>query len=236
MTLGIFFTSLGYLTGIAVLVGAAKERKLLTEGMMRIGAAAFLGGIVGAKLTEWIFSGWPFKIQPWLILDPSLGGKSLLGGILIGWGCAEIAKRRLGIRRSTGDLFALALPAGEAVGRIGCFFNSCCYGTATSGPIAIYQHDAWRHPTQLYSALVALTIFVLLCAFRKRMLREGDLFRLYLVLFGITRFGLEFIREQTDYVWGLSAMQWFCMELFLAGLIGLALSLRNVHIQAEPST
>src|SRR5436309_6620728 len=101
MTLGLFFTALGYLTGIVVLILAARERKLLTEGMLRVGAAAFVGGVVGAKVTEWAFSGWPFKISPWLILDPSLGGKSLLGGVLIGWVCAEVAKRRMGIKRST---------------------------------------------------------------------------------------------------------------------------------------
>jgi len=224
VTLGIVFTALGYITGIVVLVLAARERRLLTEGMLRIGAAAFLGGIIGAKLTEWIFSGWPFRIQPVLILDPSLGGKSLLGGILIGWLCAEVAKRRMGIKRSTGDLFALALPAGEAVGRIGCFFNGCCYGTITNSPLAVYQHGAWRHPAQLYSAFVSLIIFAVLFALRNKMPREGDLFKLYLVLFGATRFGLEFIREQTGYIWGLSAMQWFCIEICVAGAIGLSIS------------
>lgn len=222
--MGVFFTSLGYLTGIAVLILAARERKLLTDGMARVGAAAVLGGIIGAKLTEWLFMGWPFKMSPALILDPELGGKSLFGGLVIGWICAEVTKRRLGIRRSTGDLFALALPAGEAVGRIGCFFNQCCYGTPTSGPIAVYQHGAWRHPAQLYSSASALLILVALLLVRKHMRREGDLFKLYLVLFGFTRFGLEFIRERPDALWGLSAMQWFCIELVVAGVIGLGLS------------
>jgi phosphatidylglycerol:prolipoprotein diacylglycerol transferase len=222
-----FFTALGYLTGGVVFFFAAREKKLATEGIGRIVAVAFLGGVIGAKLTEWIFMGWPFKMSPALILDPNRGGKSLLGGLLIGWLCAEIAKRRMGIKRPTGDLFALALPAGEAVARIGCYFNGCCFGAETTSSIAIYQHGAWRYPSQIVSSLVAASMFAVLFAVRKGLPREGDLFKLYLAMFGFTRFGLEFIRERESLIWSLSPMQWFCIELFVAGTIGLILSYRK---------
>ena len=216
MTLGEFITSLGYLVGLVVLFWAARERKLLTEGMGFIALWSFLGSVLGAKLGEWIFNGMLFRV-PLAILNPSNGGKALLGGVLGGWLAAEIAKWRLGIHRSVGDLFALSLPAGEAVGSIGCFFNQCCYGKPTDGPWRVYQHGAWRHPTQLYSSAVAVVLLVLLLVVRKRGMREGDLFKLYLILFGLSRFGMEFLREQSGYIFGLSAMQWLCLELALTG-------------------
>lgn len=229
MTAGLLFTTLGYLTGAVVLVWAARQRKLLTDGMMRISAFALLGGIVGAKLSEFLFEGWPFRISFAAIFDPSLGGKALLGGIAGGWIAAEIAKRRMGIRRSTGDLFAYALPAGEAIGRIGCYFNGCCYGKATNCALAIFQHGAWRHPTQIYSAITAALIFLAVVLARKSVPREGDLFKLYLVLFGVSRFLIEFLREGPTLFWGLTAMQWFCIELATFGAVGLLMSFRRRH-------
>lgn len=227
MTWGEFFTGLGYATGLAVLIWAARERNLFTSGMMRIALVAVFAGAVGAKLTEFLFEGWPLKIGFATILDPDSGGKSLLGGLVIGWVAAVLAKRRMGIRRSTGDLFALALPAGEAVGRIGCYFNGCCYGISTNSSFAIYQHGAWRYPTQIYSSITAAMIFVVLLLLRRHVAKEGDLFKLYLLLFGITRFGIEFMREKPLLVWGLSAMQIFCIELVLFGGITLWISARK---------
>ncbi|MFI5387742.1 MAG: prolipoprotein diacylglyceryl transferase [Fimbriimonadales bacterium] len=118
-------------------------------------------------------------------------------------------------------MVALALPAGEAVGRIGCFFNGCCYGTVCSTPWAVYQHGAWRHPVQIYSAVTAALIFGSLLGVRKWLTREGDLFMLYLVAFGATRFGLEFLRQNDTFWLGLTPMQWLCLELIVYGTLTL---------------
>ncbi len=208
MTVGELFTALGWLTGGVVFLLTARQRRLATDGMSIVAAWGFFAAVLGAKLTEWAAEGFPAGIG-----DPRSGGRALLGGIVFGWIGVEGAKLRLGIRRSTGDLFALALPAGEAVGRIGCYFNGCCYGTECDLPWAIWQHGAWRHPAQLYSSAVSVLIVFSLILLKSRLSREGDLFRCYLVLFGITRFLLEFVRWRESLVFGLSPMQWFCLEL-----------------------
>lgn len=230
MILGELFTALGYLVGALVFWLVARERKLATDGIARLAVIGFVAGVFGAKLSELVFMGWPLRVPPLLALDPRVGGRALFGGMIVGWLAVEVAKRRMGIKRSTGDLFALALPAGEAVGRVGCYFNGCCYGKECDLPWAIYQHDAWRHPTQLYSAVSALTIFIVLWVFRKRMVYEGQLFLIYLLLFGATRFVIEQFRWQTGTVWGLSSMQWFCLDL-----IALA-SFRLVRNRARTKT
>lgn len=116
-------------TGILILIWQARVRKLDTDGMALIAVFGTVAGLLGAKISELVFQGWPIRVSFFTLFDPSAGGRALLGGVIFGWFAVVWAKHRMGIRRSTGDLFALALPAGEAVGRIGCFFNGCCYGT-----------------------------------------------------------------------------------------------------------
>ena len=208
--------------------------------MAILAGVGFVAGIVGAKLTQTLASGLPVSSMA----NP--GGRALLGGLAFGWLAVEVAKRVMGIRRSTGDLFALALPAGEAIGRIGCHLNGCCYGERCDLPWAVWQHGASRHPAQLYSAATAAATFGLLLwlsgspspsgsswrgGWGER-LREGDLFRLYLLLFGLSRFALEFVRWRESTVLGLSPMQWFCLDLVAS--VGLLRRKKNEVPQLRP--
>lgn len=215
MTEGASLTLLAYAVGMVVFAWEARRRSRV-PGMATVLLAGLLGGVVGAKLAEWLLGGGPlFWRHPLAILDPRMGGRTLIGGVLGGWLAVELAKRRLGIRRSTGDCFALALPAGEAVGRLGCFLNGCCYGVPANMPWAVWQHGAWRHPTQLYASLEALIILGILLALRANLPREGDLFKWYLFLYGWGRFGVEFLRERDLFAGGLSLAQWICLGMIL---------------------
>lgn len=228
MTAGSLITGFGYGVGAVVFLLAARRRRLATEGIGYVALAGLVGGVLGAKVTQWALVQWPaFAAPPAALLIPWLGGRTMIGGVLTGWLAVEAAKWRLGIRRSTGDLFALALPAGEAVGRIGCFFNECCCGTGASVAWSVFQQGKWRHPAQLYAAAVALLIFGTLWTARDRMPREGDLFRLYLVLFGVGRFSVELVRERSAAFGGLSLAQWVSLELALFGAAALVLSYRR---------
>src|SRR5262249_14904469 len=114
----------------------------------------------------------------------------------------------------------------------GCFLNGCCYGTPSGVPWHVYQHGAWRHPAQIYSGLFAAALFAALLALRDRLPREGDLFRVYLLLFGTARLLLELFRERTLLFGALSGAQWVCRELALAGAAGLALSRRPAAVRS----
>ena len=220
MILGEFFTLLGFLTGALVLWLWSRAQNLNTQGMKWVALSGIVGGVAGAKITQWMIgeSG-GLTIA---ILNPQNGGKSLIGGLVGGWLAVEIAKRVLGIRRSTGDGWALALPAGEAVGRIGCYFNGCCYGTKCDASWAIYQHGAWRHPTQLYSSAAAALIFAIVWFSRPNFKREGDSFKLYLLLYGASRFAIEFARDRSV-VWNnLSLVQIVCLETAIVAALALA--------------
>lgn len=205
MSAGEAVTAAAWLTGAAVYWWAARQERRDTEGTGWLMLAGLAGGVLGAKLVQAVVSGAPLG---------ALGGRTVLGGLAGGWLAVELAKRVLGMPRSTGDLWALALPAGEAVGRVGCLLNGCCSGAATSLPWAV---DG-RHPAQLYAAAGCAAIFLLLL--RVRLPREGDRFRLFLALYCTLRFALEFVRGPAPMAGPLTLAQWAC-------LAGLALAWRR---------
>ncbi len=170
-----------------------------------VAAIGLVGGALIAHYAEFAAEG----ADPHLVLDPLLGGRTVIGGIIGGWIAVELAKKWMGISAPTGDAFAYALAAGEAIGRIGCYFNGCCYGKVCSLPWAIYQHGAWRHPTQIYSSLAAASTFVVLLILRSK-LAKGQAFGVYLVMFGGWRLLLEPLRA--DFGFGLGGD--FCTARF----------------------
>lgn len=200
MTVSAGFYALGYLTGVAVFIVMARRRRIATEGIMAVMGAGLLGGLAGANLTQWLLGG--------------TAGKTVLGGVAAGYLTVIVYKRYLGLTRPTGDLFAPALCAGEAVGRWGCFFGGCCYGKPAMVAWAVWQHGAFRHPTQLYLAAASMAILVGLWRFERTSPPENGLFFLQGLLYCAARFVIEFFRETHAVAGGLSAAQWAC----LAGL------------------
>ncbi len=221
MTLSAGCYALGYLTGLAAFTWMARRRSLATAGIMAVMGAGLLGGLVGANLAQWLLGG--------------VAGKTVLGGIAGGYLCVILYKRHLGIRRSTGDLFAVALSAGEAVGRWGCFYGGCCYGKACSLPWAVRQHGELRHPTQLYLSGANALILVALWRFDKTRPPENALFYLQGTLYCVARFVIEFFREGPPPVWGLTLAQWGCMAGFAFFSVRLTRLLRPFRPDAVPT-
>lgn len=189
--------ALGYSTGVGAFVWMARRRRLATPAIMALLGAGLIGGLAAANLVQWIVGG--------------TAGKTVLGAIAGGYLSVALYKRYLGIQRPLGDLFAVALCAGEAVGRWGCFFGGCCYGRPTHAAWAVWQHGAWRHPTQIYLSLAALLILGALWLFDRTTPRENGLFYLQGLLYCVARFMIEFYRETSAAALGLSAAQWACL-------------------------
>lgn len=164
-------------------------------------AAGLLGGLIGANVVQWLATGLP--------------GKSIEGGIAGGWIAVILVKRALGVTRSTGDLFALALPAGEAIGRIGCFIGGCCYGKVAAVAWAVHDHEALRHPSQLYLSFAAAISFATLYTIERRMrLPDNAVFFGGGMLFCAARFTVDFFRDAAATPLGLTAAQLGCSAGF----------------------
>lgn len=218
LTLSAVCYAAGYLTGLAAFLWMAWRRRLATGGILLVALAGLFGGLIGANLTQWLVTG--------------SAGKTVLGAIAGGYLAVFLTKRALGLRRSTGDLFAVAISAGEAVGRWGCFFGGCCYGKPATIPWAIWQHSAHRHPTQAYLSLANLLILIVLLYVERRKPPENTLFYLQGVLYCIARFVIEFYRETHTVAGMLTAAQWAC----LGGLLFFGKMLHSVPLLARTPT
>ncbi|MEI7984914.1 MAG: prolipoprotein diacylglyceryl transferase family protein [Armatimonadota bacterium] len=210
VVVGSIFNALGYAVGAFLYWHEAKRRKLATDGMSRIVMIGAVAGVLLARLVERIAEGGHLVTM----LDPSSGGRTILGGVIGGWIVVEISKRKMGIRTSTGPLWAVSLPAGEFFGRIGCWFNGCCFGKVCTLPWAVSSHDAMRHPTQFYLAASAALIFGVVWWGRDRV----RVFPLYLVLWSTSRFIIEFYREAVGPSNGVNTAQIACLGLFAVGI------------------
>jgi prolipoprotein diacylglyceryltransferase len=222
------FESLAYLVG-ARLYGSVKARQGDTIGpddRWWVVAAAAVGAALGGKLLYWLSEPGLF-LQHWP--DPFLlmGGKSVVGALVGGLVAVEWAKRRLGVTRSTGDLFAVPLAVGIAVGRVGCFLTGLddhTHGLPTALPWAVDFGDGLpRHPTQLYEVVFLLPFAACLWRFSGVPHREGDIFRLFMVGYLGFRLLLEWIKPG-DALLGLNVIQWVCLFTlaYYASRVGLA--------------
>lgn len=96
------------------------------------------------------------------------------------------------------DLVAPPLALGYGLVRIGCFLNGCCYGKPTNSFLGIVfphlDHLA-RHPTQIYSSLLGFTLFLVLLVMQRKKSFDGQIFLLFLILYGVGRTAIESLRE-----------------------------------------
>ena len=147
-------------------------------------AAAAVGAVVGSKLLYWAEDP-AATAANWLNPDYLLGGKTIVGGLVGGLVAVELAKRVVGERRSSGDLFALPLCVGIAVGRLGCLIagpGDHTWGAPTTLAIGVDGGDGIpRHCLPLYEIAWLLLLAVVLWRWRDRLSRSGDLFRLFMI-------------------------------------------------------
>jgi phosphatidylglycerol:prolipoprotein diacylglycerol transferase len=198
-----------------------------------LGMAAFIGGSLGGKVpfVLGLDSGTP-DLFGWL-----QDGKTITTGLIGAYLAVELAKVYLQIHVKTGDTYALPLACAMAVGRWGCFFNGCCYGTETTLPWGCTFRDGLsRHPTQIYESLFHLgTALILLLLLRTGILRFQHL-KLYLICYGVYRFLTEYIRPEPQMWLGLTFYQWVSVAL----IVGLSVqwwfdSRATIRVRKVPS-
>lgn len=158
---------------------------------------AILVGVIGGRLGYVLIFWRSYAEDPLAILRVWEGGMSYFGGfglaILAAWWF--VRRRRLDAWRIA-DLAAPSIALGYAIARIGCFGAGCCYGAPTDLPWGVLfpGHSHPVHPTQLYSTVMNLAIFVILTRLEKRGWARGQLFASFLILHGAYRFINEFFR------------------------------------------
>jgi len=217
--------ALGALVGLWLLRREA-SRAGLPDAVVDVGIAGVIGGLVGAKL---LWTAEHAGEEPLLRLLTSRGGMSWFGGFAGGLaaGLLFMWRRRL---RPTAVLAAAApgLAAGHAIGRVGCFLVGDDYGRPSTLPWAVAfprglpPTDVAVHPTQLYEAIPLVGLAVWLTRLRAAGVPDRRVFGVYLVLAGLLRFAIEFVRIDERVLFGLSVAHLAALGAMAAGAALLA--------------
>ena len=250
----VYWYGISYIVG-AVLTGVVMYRTqrrwglgISVDDLMTVVIGVVCGLLIGGRLFYVLFYGDGYYLShPLEILAFNQGGMSFHGGLvglLIG---GAVAARMTRIPFLTlADLGSIAAPIGLFFGRCANFVNGELWGAPTDGPLGVVFGGAAgmmpRHPSQLYEAVLeGIVIFCVLFALsRKRPPRpQGTFLGAFLVLYGIFRFLIEFVREpdvQLGYLWGgwLTMGQVLSAPLIVAGIALLIYAARTRHPQAGP--
>lgn len=232
------FESLAYVLGFRVYLTLRSRRPddIPDDTRFWVIAAAAIGALVGSKLLAWLEHPdltWAHRADlAWL-----LGGKTIVGGLLGGLIGVELAKGWLRETRSTGDLFAIPLCVGMAIGRVGCFLAGLpdhTYGVETRLPWGVdFGDGVRRHPTQLYEivalALIAAWAWTAQARVQRGVLEPGDVYRGFMVLYLAFRLALDVIKPEPRPYVGLSAIQVACV----VGLLYYARDVPRIFFRAR---
>jgi phosphatidylglycerol---prolipoprotein diacylglyceryl transferase len=177
--------------------------------------AAIVGGFVGGHVLA-AFEDPSLILSHWREPYTVFGGKTIVGGLIGALMAVEAVKRRRGVRVATGDVLALPLALGIAIGRIGCFLSGMedqSYGIATRLPWGVDLGDGVaRHPTQLYEIVFLAGLGVILVLRRGLTATIGDRFKLFMVSYMAFRLLVDLIKPAVRFG-GLSAIQWACLAV-----------------------
>ena len=242
--LQVHWYALAYLAGF-VLAGVVVYRvarrwglDLTADDVVNVIVGIAWGVIIGARLFYVVFYGDGYYFaHPLEVFALNQGGMSFHGGFVGAIVGGALVCRVIGVSAATFcDLGVIAAPLGLFFGRCANFVNGELWGKPTSLPWGVVFEtggNVARHPSQLYEALLeGLVIFVvLLCLSRRRPPRpQGTFMGTFLVLYGVFRFLIEFVRvpdAQLGYLLGPITMgQLLSLPLVVAGVVVLVLAHR----------
>lgn len=199
-----FFIAIGFVLGFILAIRRSREEGISFERVVDLLFCVVLSAVIGARILFVLINFEYYRNHPLQILSLWEGGLVFYGGLLLATVVSIVYLRwsRLPVWK-TADLFSPSIALGLFFGRIGCFFAGCCYGKETSlawgmtftDPNSLARLHFSLHPTQLYEALGSLSLFLFLNWERRHRTFEGQIFWLFLLLYSVLRFIIEFLRD-----------------------------------------
>jgi prolipoprotein diacylglyceryltransferase len=213
-----FFVALGLAVAILVFRAEMRRRDMVDQRLWAVVAVALAWGGVFMYAGTWFQHLDPSKNAD-LVEQFLYGNRSILGGLVGAYAGALVGKRITGYHGRTGALFAPAVAAGMATGRIGCLLTEAP-GTPTGhawgivlDPDAAARTGAVAnvplHPSYAYEIAFHVAALVVLLACRDKLADPAGLFTVYIAAYAAFRFCVEFVRDN-DIAWlGLTRPQLF---------------------------
>jgi phosphatidylglycerol:prolipoprotein diacylglycerol transferase len=227
--------ALAFLAALLVAARLGARDGLPRERLFDLGLWLLLAAIVGSKVlllvVEPEYRAAPLRL---LSLDFLRSGGVFYGGFLGAVVTAYVLVRRYQLPWwRTADAFAPGIALGQAIGRQGCFAAGCCWGKPTTLPWGVrfselgqqvtgVPIDTHLHPTQLYESFAALVFFALLIRMHRRKTFDGQIVLTYGVLYGATRFVIEFFRDDPrGDLFGLTSLTHLSTSQLISLLVGI---------------
>ncbi|MGH1363012.1 MAG: prolipoprotein diacylglyceryl transferase [Calditrichia bacterium] len=233
------FLALAFIVGLWLTLRLAARRNLNRDNMLDLAILIMVSAIVGARLFYVLFHLSEFEgrwIYTFLPVQPDgrigLSGLIFLGGVIgaVFVSVIYVRWKKMPIWK-TADSVAPSLALGIGIGRIGCLLNGCCFGQACELPWAVNYPEGSAahhileglaaHPTQLYESAYGIIIFVVLLILERRGTFDGQLTGIFLVLYGISRFSVDFFRYYESQMFlfaGIEFNQIVSFVMFVGGI------------------
>lgn len=234
-----------YLLALWVTVKRARRAGLDGDRVLDLGIYIIISALVGAKALLLIVDFNYFRQQPAELWTLARSGGVFYGGLVLAFvvGLWYMRRYKLPVW-TTADAIAPGIALGHVVGRMGCLLAGCCYGIPTSLPWGITFNDTFAaanvgtplhvalHPTQLYDAGAEFLILLLLLGTeRKGRTFNGRTFWIYILLYAVSRFAIEFVRGDPRGV----TFGWSTSQMISMGLAPLAAIMLFVLARAKAS-
>ena len=213
--------ALAFMVSFALIQQQAKRQNINHAPIFNLAFIVFISGIMGARIFYVLENLSYYLKNPVEIIILQHGGLSWFGGLILAIISAAVylKKKKLPIYKTL-DLIAPFVALGQAIGRIGCLLNGCCFGRVSKFGLYFAVHEKVLIPTQLYSSLSLLLVFVVLRFLQGKPHKEGQIFFTYLLLYSLKRFIIEFWRADSEVMFlGLTLFQIisfvvFCLSFF----------------------
>jgi phosphatidylglycerol:prolipoprotein diacylglycerol transferase len=192
----------------------AKRVGISEEHIYSVALWAVIGGVIVSRLVH-VIDKWDYYVaHPEQIIrfEGLAVYGAIIGALLAVFIYAWIKKLSFW---QLGDVAAPGALLGQAIGRIGCILNGCCYGLLTSMPWAVIYTNPRSyaplglpiHPTQAYHLLWNLAAFAVIWGLRRRLKPQGSLFLSYLALYAVGDLGIRFVRVGEPFLFGMQQAQ-----------------------------
>ncbi|MET4082013.1 prolipoprotein diacylglyceryltransferase [Pedobacter sp. UYP30] len=212
------FETLAFIVGIRVYYYLKKGivDPISDENRLWILLGAMLGALIGSRVVAVLETPEVVHHLTFAVLYQS---KTIIGGLLVGLFGVELVKKMIGVTIASGDIYVIPILVALFIGRIGCFsmgIDEPTYGIPTSSFLGMDLGDGlMRHPIMLYEMVFLIALFLLFRALKNKNLINGDRFKLFMLLYFLFRFLIEFLKPYQSLFLNLSSIHWSAIFIFI---------------------
>ncbi|AWI26947.1 prolipoprotein diacylglyceryl transferase [Flavobacterium pallidum] len=212
------FETMAFVVGMQVYYA---HRKKITDHIsdknrLLILAGAISGALLGSRLVAVLEN--PQAIAS-LTLSEIYQSKTIAGGLAGGLFGVELIKKCIGVNTASGDLYVLPIITAVFIGRIGCFLSGVAeptFGIETTFFTGMDLGDGvQRHPIALYEMFFLLLLWIVFRKIKNYRIINGDRFKLFMILYFLFRFLVEFLKPFHPLIAGLSSIHLTCLFIYI---------------------